>query len=29
LADLHQRHLEMKPEGDHFTLREAVKVAAE
>ena len=29
LTDLHQRHLEMTPEGDHFTLREAVKVAAE
>jgi vitamin B12/bleomycin/antimicrobial peptide transport system ATP-binding/permease protein len=29
LAELHQRHLEMTPEGDHFTLRDAVKVAAE
>ncbi len=29
LAKLHQHHLEMTPEGDHFTLREAVKVAAE
>lgn len=29
LAGLHQRHLEMTPEGDHFTLRDAVKVAAE
>ena len=29
LADLHQRHLEMTPEGEHFTLRDAVKVAAE
>jgi vitamin B12/bleomycin/antimicrobial peptide transport system ATP-binding/permease protein len=29
LAQLHQRHLEMTPEGDHFTLRDAVKVAAE
>lgn len=29
LADLHQRHLVMTPEGDHFTLREAVKLAAE
>ena len=29
LADLHRRHLEMTPEGDHFTLRDAVKVAAE
>jgi vitamin B12/bleomycin/antimicrobial peptide transport system ATP-binding/permease protein len=28
LAALHRRNLEMTPEGDHFTLREAVKVAA-
>jgi vitamin B12/bleomycin/antimicrobial peptide transport system ATP-binding/permease protein len=25
LAHLHQRHLEMTPEGDHFTLRDAAK----
>ncbi len=29
LAGLHKRQLEMRPEGDHFTLREATKVAAE
>ena len=28
LAGLHRRHLEMTAEGDHFTLRDAVKVAA-
>ena len=28
LAGLHHRHLEMTAEGDHFTLRDAVKVAA-
>lgn len=29
LTALHQRHLEMTPEGDHFTLRDAAKAAAE
>jgi vitamin B12/bleomycin/antimicrobial peptide transport system ATP-binding/permease protein len=29
LAGLHKRQLEMTPEGDHFTLRDATKVAAE
>jgi vitamin B12/bleomycin/antimicrobial peptide transport system ATP-binding/permease protein len=29
LARLHHRHLETTPEGDHFTVRETVKVAAE
>jgi vitamin B12/bleomycin/antimicrobial peptide transport system ATP-binding/permease protein len=29
LAALHKRRLEMTPEGDHFTLRDATKVAAE
>jgi putative ATP-binding cassette transporter len=28
LVGLHQRHLEMTPQGDHFTLRDAAKVAA-
>jgi putative ATP-binding cassette transporter len=28
LIPLHNRHLEMTPEGDHFTLRDAAKVAA-
>jgi vitamin B12/bleomycin/antimicrobial peptide transport system ATP-binding/permease protein len=28
LAALHQRHLEMSPEGDHSTLRDAAKAAA-
>ncbi len=28
LVGLHHRHLEMTPEGDHFTLRDAVKAAA-
>jgi vitamin B12/bleomycin/antimicrobial peptide transport system ATP-binding/permease protein len=28
LVGLHRRHLEVTPEGDHFTLREAVKVVA-
>jgi vitamin B12/bleomycin/antimicrobial peptide transport system ATP-binding/permease protein len=27
LVRLHRRHLEMTPEGDHFTLRDAVKAA--
>lgn len=29
LTGLHPRHLEMTAEGDHFTLREAAKIAAE
>jgi vitamin B12/bleomycin/antimicrobial peptide transport system ATP-binding/permease protein len=29
LTELHKRQLEMTPEGDHFTLRDATKVAAE
>jgi putative ATP-binding cassette transporter len=29
LAPLHKRHLEMSPEGDHFTLRDTAKAAAE
>ena len=28
LVGLHQRHLEMTPQGDHFTVRDAAKVAA-
>jgi vitamin B12/bleomycin/antimicrobial peptide transport system ATP-binding/permease protein len=28
VAALHQRHIEMAPEGDHFTLREVPKAAA-
>jgi putative ATP-binding cassette transporter len=28
LTPLHQRHLEMTPEGDHYTLRDAAKVEA-
>ena len=28
VVGLHQRHLEMSPEDDHFTLRDAAKVAA-
>jgi putative ATP-binding cassette transporter len=28
LIPLHQRHLEMAPEGDHYTLRDAAKVEA-
>jgi hypothetical protein len=28
LVGLHQRHLEMIPQDDHFTLRDAAKVAA-
>jgi vitamin B12/bleomycin/antimicrobial peptide transport system ATP-binding/permease protein len=28
LTQLHQRHLEMSPEGDHFTLRDAAKAEA-
>ena len=29
LRGLHQRHLEMVPEDDHFTVRDASKAAAE
>ncbi len=29
LAAFHRRHLELTPEGDHFTPREAARVAAE
>ena len=28
LVGLHRRHLEMTPEDDHYTLRDAAKVAA-
>ena len=28
LTPLHQRHLEMTPEGDHYTLRDAAKAEA-
>jgi hypothetical protein len=28
LIPLHQRHLEMAPEGDHYTLRDAAKAEA-
>jgi hypothetical protein len=28
VVGLHERHLEMTPEGDHFTLRDATAVAA-
>ena len=29
VVGLHRRHIEMAPEGDHFTLRDASKAAAE
>jgi vitamin B12/bleomycin/antimicrobial peptide transport system ATP-binding/permease protein len=28
VVGLHRRHIEMAPEGDHFTLRDAPKAAA-
>jgi vitamin B12/bleomycin/antimicrobial peptide transport system ATP-binding/permease protein len=28
VVGLHQRHLEMRPEGDHFTVRDSAKMVA-